>query len=235
MTQAQPSLIDWASQASPLELSLAEGLSESAQVRYQAYEISKRVIDVVLASVLLVLAIPLLLVSMAAVKLTSRGPVLFRQLRAGRGGRPFTMYKLRTMYKGARDDRELFRGLDEFQGAPVFKIRRDPRITRVGRLLRRSSIDELPQLVNVLRGEMTLVGPRPLPLDEIRSAKWGEWLRLSVKPGLTCLWQIAGRSEIPYREWMQLDGYYVQNRGLCLDLKIILKTIPAVLSGRGAY
>ncbi len=234
MTQARTSLLDWASEAPPLEFLPLKARGTSA-LRVQAYEAAKRVIDVVLAGLLLVLTAPILLVSIVLVKLSSRGPILFRQLRAGRGGRPFTMYKLRTMYSGASDDKELFRDLNELQNAPVFKIRRDPRITTVGRYLRRSSIDELPQLVNVLRGEMSLVGPRPLPLDEIRSLDWGERLRLSVRPGLTCLWQIAGRSEIPYGEWMQLDGYYVQNRELSLDLKIILKTIPAVLSGRGAY
>jgi lipopolysaccharide/colanic/teichoic acid biosynthesis glycosyltransferase len=235
MTRAQPSVVDWTPSAPPLQLSLPADARVGANVRRQAYEGAKRAIDVVLASCLLVLTAPALLISMVVIKLTSRGPVFFRQARAGRGGRPFTMYKLRTMYDGAADDKELLDDLNELQNTPVFKIRRDPRITRFGQILRRTSIDELPQLINVLRGEMSLVGPRPLPLDEIRSAAWGEGLRLQVKPGLTCLWQIAGRTEIPYCEWMQLDGYYVQNRSLSLDLKVILKTIPAVLSGRGAY
>ncbi len=233
MTQAQTTLLDWAAQAPPIELQVLQG--DTAKTRDQAYDVAKRVIDVGLAILLLILTAPILAASVAAIILTSRGPIVFRQRRAGLRGRPFTMYKLRTMYNGAADDKELFRNLDECQNAPVFKIRRDPRITKVGRFLRCSSIDELPQLINVLRGEMSLVGPRPLPLDEIRSDTWSEWLRLSVKPGLTCLWQIAGRNEIPYREWMQLDGYYVQNRSTAFDMKIVLKTVPAVLSGRGAY
>lgn len=235
MTQAQPALMNWTARALPFDLSLPARSRGIDRLADQAYRASKRAIDVVLAALLLALTAPVLLVSIAAIKLTTDGPIFFSQRRAGRGGRPFRIYKLRTMRDRAADERVLYRDQNELEGAPVFKIRRDPRITAVGRFLRQSSIDELPQLLNVLRGQMSLVGPRPLPLDEIRSATWGEQLRLSVKPGLTCLWQIAGRTEIPYREWMQLDGYYVQNRSLALDLKIILKTLPAVLSGRGAY
>ncbi len=235
MTVAQTTFLEWAAQAPPMELTVAAPSRGWAYTAHRIYLVAKRIVDVTLATFLLIAAAPILAVAAIAIKLTSRGPILFRQARAGLHGKPFTMYKLRTMYQGAAEDRNLFKALNELEGAPVFKIRRDPRITRVGRWLRRSSIDELPQLFNVLRGEMSLVGPRPLPLDEIRTENWGEWLRLSVRPGLTCLWQIAGRTEIPYGEWMQLDGYYVQNRSLALDLRIILKTIPAVLSGRGAY
>ncbi len=233
MTQAQTSLLDWAAKAPaipfPADAEMVASLGD------RAYEVVKRWVDVVFAATLIALTSPILLLSALAIKLTTPGPVLFKQLRAGRNGRPFTIYKMRTMRQGAVDERELYIDQNEHEGAPVFKIRRDPRITTVGRWLRRSSIDELPQLLNVLRGEMSLVGPRPLPLEEIRHEQWGESLRLSVKPGLTCLWQIAGRTEIPYSEWMQLDGFYVQNRSLGLDLRIILKTVPAVLSGRGAY
>jgi len=235
MTQAQTTLVEWAAQAPPARLALTLPPRGVPYVRRQAYLVAKRVMDVILTAFLLVLSAPILLVAAVAIKLTSKGPVLFRQARAGQHGRPFIMYKLRTMYAGAEDERALFEELNELAGSPVFKVRRDPRITWVGRLLRKSSIDELPQFVNVLRGEMSLVGPRPLPLNEVRTQSWGEYLRLSVKPGLTCLWQIAGRTEIPYREWMQLDGYYVQNRSLALDVMILIKTIPAVLSGRGAY
>jgi lipopolysaccharide/colanic/teichoic acid biosynthesis glycosyltransferase len=235
MTQAHPTCLDWVTGAAPEELSLIHPTQGWPYLRHQAYLVVKRVIDVILACILLVLTLPILLLSAIAVKVTSRGPLLFCQVRAGLGGEPFVMYKLRTMRKDALQERDELVGYNDLGDVPVFKIRRDPRITRVGRLLRRSSIDELPQLINVLRGQMALVGPRPLPLDEIRADAWGESLRLSVKPGLTCLWQIAGRTEIPYREWMQLDGYYVQNRSTTLDLKILLKTIPAVLSGRGAY
>jgi lipopolysaccharide/colanic/teichoic acid biosynthesis glycosyltransferase len=198
------------------------------------YERVKRGLDVVLATALLAACGPLMLVVALLVKLTSRGPVIFRQTRAGRGGRPFTMLKFRTMYAGAQDDREFIRHLNE-QDGPVFKIRHDPRLTWLGRLLRRSSIDELPQLLNVLAGHMSLVGPRPLWLPEARQATGAARRRTDVKPGLTCLWQISGRSELSYEEWVLLDLYYIDHRGALLDLMILLQTLPAVLSGRGAY
>ncbi len=199
------------------------------------YALVQRGMDVGLAVVALVLTAPVLAFAAAAIRMTSRGPLLFRQRRAGLGGRPFTMYKLRTMYVGADDDKELFREFNALPTGPCFKMKDDPRVTRVGRRLRRSSIDELPQLWNVLRGEMSLVGPRPLPLDEVRDDAPEHRIRHSVKPGLTCLWQVSGRTDIPYEEWMALDLWYVRRRSLGLDLRILLKTIPAVLSGRGAY
>ena len=145
------------------------------------------------------------------------------------------MYKLRTMYDGAEDDKVLFRHLNSLPTGPCFKMKGDPRVTPVGRWLRRSSIDELPQLWNVLRGDMRLVGPRPLPLDEVRTDTPLEKLRFAVKPGITCLWQVSGRTEIPYDEWLALDVWYIRNRSLSLDLQILVKTIPAVLSAHGAY
>lgn len=199
------------------------------------YEIVTRVFDVLTASAALVVAGPILLLAAAAIKLTSRGPVFFHQPRAGRHGRPFTLYKLRTMYKGADDDKELFRKFNSLPTGPCFKIKNDPRITPVGRWLRRSSLDELPQFLNVLRGDMSLVGPRPLPLDEARGETFEERMRLSVKPGITCVWQISGRTEIPYDQWLALDLWYIRHRSLTLDVQILIKTIPAVLSGRGAY
>jgi len=168
------------------------------------------------------------------VKLTSRGPVLFRQVRAGLNELPFTMFKFRTMRLGAEDDRELLAHLNE-QSGPVFKIPEDPRLTPVGRFLRRSSLDELPQLFNVLRGEMSLVGPRPLWMVEARQARGAARLRTLVKPGLTCLWQISGRSELDYDTWVEMDLFYIRRRSFLLDLLITIQTIPAVLSGRGAY
>lgn len=235
MTELHTSVLHETVRAATYDLVLLPDRSQTEAWRLRLLDAIKRVLDVAVALTVLVLISPVLLVAMAAVALTSRGPVIFRQLRAGKDGKPFTIYKLRTMHQSAADERELYEDMNELEGAPVFKIRRDPRITAVGRILRRTSLDEFPQLINVLRGEMSIVGPRPLPLQEIRHNSWGERLRLSVKPGLTCLWQIAGRTEIPYAEWMQLDGYYVQNRSLALDLRIMLKTIPAVLSGRGAY
>jgi lipopolysaccharide/colanic/teichoic acid biosynthesis glycosyltransferase len=175
-----------------------------------------------------------MLMTAAIVKLTSRGPVIFRQTRAGLHGRPFTMFKFRTMVDRAEEARKALAHLNEKDG-PVFKIANDPRLTLVGRFLRRSSIDELPQLFNILRGEMSLVGPRPLWLPEAEQTKGIALFRMEVKPGLTCLWQISGRSELSYNEWVRLDLYYVQRRGMLLDLMIMFRTVSAVISARGAY
>jgi lipopolysaccharide/colanic/teichoic acid biosynthesis glycosyltransferase len=209
--------------------------SNGSPVVDPAYLVPSRFIDLAVAAVVLLFAGPLMLLAAIAIRLTSRGPVFFRQPRAGENGRPFAMYKFRSMYSGAHDDKELFRKFNALPTGPCFKIKNDPRVTTVGRWLRRSSIDELPQLFNVLLGDMALVGPRPLPLDEVRTDTPEQRLRFSVKPGLTCLWQVCGRTEIPYAEWLALDVWYVLNRSLSLDLQILCKTFPAVLSGRGAY
>ncbi|MBS3733557.1 MAG: sugar transferase [Phycisphaerae bacterium] len=198
------------------------------------YESLKRALDVVGACILLVVLSPVMLLTAAAIKLTSRGPALFRQVRAGRGGKPFTMYKFRSMRNGAQEQRPLVQPMN-VQAGPVFKIPDDPRVTRVGRFLRRSSIDELPQLINVLRGEMSLVGPRPLWLPEAQAATGAARYRTAVKPGLTCLWQISGRSELGYDEWVRLDLYYITHRSTWLDLLVLVQTLPVVLSARGAY
>lgn len=194
-----------------------------------------RAIDVLVSGIALGFASPIILLAAMAIKLTSRGPVFFRQARAGKDGRPFSMFKLRSMYNGADDDKELFRKHNHLPTGPCFKMKNDPRVTTVGRWLRRSSIDELPQLWNVLKGDMALIGPRPLPLDEVRVDTPEQRLRLAVKPGITCLWQVSGRTEIPFDEWLALDVWYIRNRSLALDFQILVKTIPAVLSGRGAY
>ncbi|OWY73340.1 hypothetical protein B7486_03070 [cyanobacterium TDX16] len=199
------------------------------------YPFASRFLDIVLSFLALVVVGPIILVAAALVKLTSRGPAFFHQQRAGLNRRPFTMYKLRTMYDGADDDKELFRKFNALPTGPCFKMKNDPRVTTIGRWLRRSSIDELPQFLNVLKGEMSLVGPRPLPFDEVRTDSTDQKLRFTVKPGITCLWQVSGRTEIPYDEWLALDVWYIRNRSLSLDLQILVKTIPAVLSGRGAY
>jgi len=197
------------------------------------YQVIKRILDVSLSIFLLILSLPILIVAGIAIKITSKGPVIFKQRRAGLCGRPFTMYKLRTMVRDMDDEMILFR---QGQGnSPVFKLKDDPRITRVGRFLRRTSIDELPQLVNVILGDMSLVGPRPLPLDQVRLTNLEERSRLSVKPGLTGLWQVSGRADVPYTEWLAMDFYYIQHRDLWLDFLILLKTVPAVLSCKGAY
>ena len=188
--------------------------------------VAKQALDFVGALVLLLTMSPLLLLTAAAVKLTSPGPVFFRQQRSGLNGRPFTMFKFRTMATDAEQRQAELASFNEMDG-PVFKVTNDPRITPLGHLLRKWSIDELPQLWNVLRFEMSLVGPRPLPVDEIRRINDpAHRRRLSVKPGLTCLWQISGRNEVKsFKEWVRLDLEYIDNWSLWLDLKILLKTI----------
>ena len=198
------------------------------------YDHAKRVIDVIGAAILIVLTAPVMAAAALAIKLTGPGPVLFCQNRLGQDGRPFRVFKFRSMRLGAEDARPMMERLNERE-RPIFKIKRDPRVTRVGRFLRRSSIDELPQLFNILRGEMSLVGPRPLWINEARAATGRARLRMAVKPGLTCLWQISGRSELSYDVWIDLDLHYIRHRSIVLDLQIILQTLPAVMTARGAY
>jgi exopolysaccharide biosynthesis polyprenyl glycosylphosphotransferase len=193
----------------------------------------KRAIDLALALFLTLLTLPIQLLAALAIKLTSRGPVFFRQVRCGLNGRHFTLLKFRTMEVDAEGRLPEIAHLNEMSG-PVFKAARDPRLTRVGWVLRRLSIDELPQLWNVLGGDMSLVGPRPpLPEEVARYEPW-QRRRLSMAPGLTCLWQVSGRSELDFDRWMELDLKYIDTWTPYLDLKILLKTVPAVLSGRGA-
>ncbi|MEJ5250510.1 MAG: exopolysaccharide biosynthesis polyprenyl glycosylphosphotransferase [Chthonomonadetes bacterium] len=200
----------------------------------RGYRIAKRVLDVTVASVALILLAPLMLLIAIAIKLDSPGPVLFRQVRIGRGGKPFWFFKFRSMVKNAEQMKRELITKNEVRGGPVFKMRNDPRVTRVGRFLRRYSLDELPQLIHVLHGEMSLVGPRPPLPSEV--ASYGEWemRRLSVLPGLTCLWQISGRSDIGFREWVELDHIYLDTMSFWTDLKILLFTVPAVITGKGA-
>jgi exopolysaccharide biosynthesis polyprenyl glycosylphosphotransferase len=184
---------------------------------------------------LLLTVIPVIPLIALAIRLSSPGPIFFRQQRAGLNGQPFTMFKFRTMVTNAEQLKAELAALNEMSG-PVFKVTNDPRVTRLGRFLRKYSLDELPQLFNVLRGEMSLVGPRPLPVDEVaRFDDVAHRRRLSVKPGLTCLWQVRGRNEIlDFRDWVRLDLEYIDNWSLWLDLQILLRTIPAVLAGTGA-
>jgi exopolysaccharide biosynthesis polyprenyl glycosylphosphotransferase len=193
----------------------------------------KRGIDLVLALVLFVVTLPVQLLAAAAILLFSGAPVFFRQVRCGLNGRHFTLRKFRTMESGAEDRLAEISHLNEMTG-PVFKARRDPRLTAAGKLLRRLSIDELPQLWNVIVGDMSLVGPRPPLPDEVSRYEPWQRRRLSMKPGLTCLWQVSGRSELDFDRWMALDLKYIDTWSPLLDLKILLKTVPAVLSGRGA-
>lgn len=193
----------------------------------------KRAVDIAVAAVGLVLLCPLMLAASAAIRLDSCGPVLFRQTRVGKGGRKFQLYKFRSMCRDAEKIRDSLRHMNEAEG-PVFKIKSDPRITRVGHFMRRTSIDELPQLINVFKGEMSLVGPRPPLLEEVERYDQHTMGRLAVTPGLTCLWQISGRSNIAFDQWVELDLQYIKRQSLWLDTMILLRTIPAVLSGRGA-
>lgn len=195
----------------------------------------KQVLDFLGALVLLlVAAIPLAVVALL-IKVTSPGPVLFRQQRSGLNGRPFTLYKFRTMVTNAEQLKHELAAMNEMSG-PVFKVTNDPRVTPLGKILRKFSIDEFPQLYNVLRGEMSLVGPRPLPVDEVkRFNDLAHRRRLSMKPGLTCLWQVSGRNQVTdFKEWVRLDLQYIDNWSLWLDLRILLQTVPVVLLGTGA-
>jgi exopolysaccharide biosynthesis polyprenyl glycosylphosphotransferase len=194
----------------------------------------KRVFDIAGATLLLALLSPLLLAIVIAVRVSSRGPIVFRSVRRGIGQRPFACLKFRTMHTDAEEQQDDLEEFNEASGA-LFKIREDPRLTRVGRLLRRFSLDELPQLVNVLRGEMSLVGPRPLPQRDYDMLEDWHRKRYLVLPGITGLWQVSGRSELDFDDLVHLDFIYLEHWSLALDLTILLKTIPAVLSRRGAY
>jgi lipopolysaccharide/colanic/teichoic acid biosynthesis glycosyltransferase len=190
---------------------------------------------VILAVCALVLSLPLMPLVALAIRLDSPGPVLFRQERVGKGGKHFEVFKFRSMIEGADAEQEsLIREADEADGRR-FKLKDDPRVTRFGRLMRRTSVDELPQFYNVLRGDMSVVGPRPALPEEV--AQYQEWhkKRLELVPGITGLWQVSGRSEIPFDEMVLLDVYYIENWSLGLDLRILLQTIPKVLFAEGAY
>ncbi|MEX1048423.1 MAG: sugar transferase [Akkermansiaceae bacterium] len=193
----------------------------------------KRVVDAALSLAVLIILFPLLALVAVLVKLSSSGPVLFVQNRVGMNQRQFKLYKFRSMVSDAEDRRNAIEHLNE-QDGPVFKIHNDPRVTRLGRFLRKTSIDELPQLFNVLSGEMSLVGPRPPLPEEVKRYQWLFRKRLSVKPGITCIWQISGRNNVSFDRWMQMDHEYIDNWSLLLDFKILLVTIPAVLFSRGA-
>jgi len=200
---------------------------------YSWQVIFKDVFDRVAAAILLAAISPIIVMVAFLIKVTSKGPVLFKQVRQGLRGRPFALYKFRTMVSNAEQlkaELEVLNEMDEI----VFKIENDPRITRLGRVLRKWSIDELPQLFNVLKGEMSLVGPRPMLHTEIDKFRYWQRRKLSVKPGLTCLWQVSGRSNLRFEEWMQLDLEYIDNWSLTLDLRILLNTIPVVLTAKGA-
>jgi lipopolysaccharide/colanic/teichoic acid biosynthesis glycosyltransferase len=229
---------------------LAENLMNPAGVRFRermwAEKFIKRLIDVVASMLVIVLGFPFFLAVALLIKLTSRGPIFYSQRRIGEGGSAFTLFKFRTMRQGNDDSihREFARSfiegrmsnssLDE-KVPSVYKLTNDPRVTAVGNFLRRTSLDELPQFINIFKGEMTIVGPRP-PLEyEIECYEEWHKLRLEVKPGLTGLWQVSGRSSVPFNEMVKLDLYYIEHWTLLLDFKIMLRTIPVMLFGSGGY
>lgn len=195
---------------------------------------AKRGLDLTIAALALMVFFPMLLLVALAIKLEDGGPVFFRQTRIGERGRNFKMIKFRSMYVDAEQRRAQLLALSE-RDDTCFKMKHDPRITRVGQLIRRTSIDELPQLINVLTGEMSLVGPRPALPSEVATYTTSSWPRLGGKPGITCIWQVSGRAEIPFKRQVAMDRIYLRRRGIVTDLVLLARTVPAVLSGRGAY
>ena len=197
------------------------------------YEVIKRIIDIVASFTGLILLYPLILIVSMLIKLESKGEVIFKQKRVGLNGKEFYMYKFRSMVINAEELKEQLESQNEMSG-PMFKIKDDPRITKVGKFIRKTSIDELPQLINVIKGDMSLVGPRPSLPNEVK--KFEQWMmeRLEVKPGLTCIWQISGRNNIDFEDWMKLDIKYVRERSFKLDIKLILKTVLVLFGDKNA-
>ena len=224
------------------ELAQRSGRKENLVLRMKLWNFTvqlsyalKRVLDILLAGLMLICLFPLMVLIALLIRLTSPGPVFFVQTRVGRFGRHFRFYKFRSMYMDAEKRKSELLERNESAGGVIFKMRNDPRITPVGRILRKTSTDELPQLFNVLLGDMSLVGPRPPLPREVMEYSLEDRKRLNVMPGLTCLWQISGRSNIPFDRQVELDKEYIQSHGIRKDLVILLKTVPAILTGRGAY
>ncbi len=198
------------------------------------YLFVKRGFDIMASALGLVILSPVFLAVAAAIKIDDGGPIIYKQDRNGLYGKVFRMYKFRSMVRDAEKMHRQLLDRNELDG-PAFKMKDDPRLTRVGKILRRASIDELPQLVNIIKGEMSIVGPRPLPTYETVQCTPYQRQRLNIKPGLTCYWQCSGRSDIPFEEWMEMDLKYIEEAGIWTDIKIILKTFLAVVRGGGAY
>ena len=200
----------------------------------RVYEIFKRIIDIIGAGLGLILLSPIIAIVACAVKFTSKGPVFFSQKRVGKNGELFEMYKFRSMVVNAEELKENLEEQNEMSG-PMFKIKDDPRVTKVGKFIRKTSIDELPQLWNVLKGDMSLVGPRPSLPKEVE--QFDNWMfkRLTVRPGLTCYWQVSGRNNIDFEDWMKLDVKYVEERNIWIDIKLIFKTIFVLFGDKNAH
>ena len=195
----------------------------------------KRLFDIIFSFLALILLSPPFLILAILIKATSRGPVFFVQTRVGRYGRYFSFYKFRSMYADAEKRKAALLAQNQSADGVIFKMKKDPRITPIGRFIRKTSIDELPQFLNVLFGDMSLVGPRPPVPSEVSQYTLEDRKRLMIKPGLTCLWQVSGRSDIPFKQQVSLDKEYIRSRSLWKDLVILFRTVPAILSGRGAY
>ena len=210
------------------------GIENESTRGFSFYEVIKRVIDVVCSFVGVLVLSPLFVVIAIIIKFTSKGPVFFSQKRVGRDGKEFKMYKFRSMVVNAEELKEKLAAQNEMSG-PMFKMKDDPRVTKVGKFIRKTSIDELPQLFNVLKGDMSLVGPRPSLPKEV--AQFDEWMyrRLEVKPGLTCYWQVSGRNNIDFEDWMKLDVKYVEERNLWIDIKLIFKTVGVLFGDKNAH
>lgn len=213
---------------------IADGYVHYVSIDFKPGQMAmKRMFDIVLSSLALWALLPLFTVVAIAIKLTSRGPILFRQHRVGLYGKSFNMLKFRSMVVNAEELKAKLEKLNE-QAGPVFKMKNDPRVTGIGRFIRKFSIDELPQLVNVLRGDMSIVGPRPPVPPEVMKYEAWQRRRLSVRPGLTCIWQVSGRNQISFEQWMYMDMEYIDHWSLRNDISLILKTVPVVITGRGA-
>lgn len=217
-------------------------ISQSLRIKKAAWRLRflinfklKRIVDIVISVLALIVLSPLLVLVAALIKLDSKGDVFFKQVRIGLHGKPFRMWKFRSMVCDAEQRRSSLEDCNEMASGVLFKIKHDPRITTIGAFIRKTSIDELPQLINVLRGEMSLVGPRPPLPNEVRDYQRSDCRRLEALPGITCEWQVSGRSDIPFEQQVELDVHYIRNQSLWLDIVLLIKTIPAVLLARGAY
>ncbi|MDY3362004.1 sugar transferase [Clostridium celatum] len=212
---------------------MINAMNDFLDKKSKAYLISKRITDIVLSSIGLLLLSPILIIVAIAIKIDSRGPIIFKQDRVGKDGKIFSMYKFRSMVVNAEELKQQLQSQNEMSG-PMFKIKNDPRITKIGRFIRKTSIDELPQLLNVIKGDMSLVGPRPSLPKEVSQFK--PWMkeRLLVKPGLTCFWQVMGRNNISFEEWMKLDIKYVHEMNYWLDIKLIFKTFFVLFGDESA-
>lgn len=209
-------------------------IESESSMEFSLYEVIKRLIDIVFSFIGVIVLSPLFIIIAIIIKFTSKGPVFFSQKRVGRDGKEFKMYKFRSMVVNAEELKEKLAAQNEMSG-PMFKMKDDPRVTKVGKFIRKTSIDELPQLFNVLKGDMSLVGPRPSLPKEV--AQFEDWMhkRLEVKPGLTCYWQVSGRNNIDFEDWMKLDIKYVDERSTWIDIKLIFKTMGVLFGDKNAH